>query len=154
MPSYLKFCYDNSLPATPDEIKTPRVMVMLSALLMVHGSRKMMMAVLDTSQNVHMSRIRFDGCVPTMSRGSDMFSTALGRHIKDLELLQLMGFTPARCVSGIKALKTRRGLRAMLGNTMHAGMIGYNALCAKLADILPYNLNEKSIHSCFLSGPP
>lgn len=115
-----------SLPtATPAFTSSSRVNNML-AIIKAMKPDEFNQCVLDVSQSVHMTRKRSDGCVPTISTSSCMWSAQLRRQLTVSEQMILMGFNPARYGESTPSQR-------MVGNTMHVCVVGYVILSALLA---------------------
>ena len=108
--------------------RSPRVRHMLQVLWQQKGTAFLdsRCQILDVTQSLHMTGMRSDGLVPTLTCGADLFMPALRRSLDLKELCALMGMHLYE--SGSEVVVKR-----MLGNTMHVAAVGSICLAALAA---------------------
>ena len=83
--------------------------------------------VFDVTQRISMNGLRHDGCVPTLTTGSAIYTPALNIILGVEHLSVLMGFT---FKAHVWHVMRRTSWRACLGNTMHVPVVGMVVLFA------------------------
>ena len=90
------------------------------------------LVVFDTSQNLHMCQLRWDGCLPTLAENSSIFSLGFNRILAPKDLAPFFGF---QFHPEVLDIMRRREWAARLGNTMHVVVAGV-VLCAALGNLV------------------
>ena len=103
-------------------VTSPRVRDLLSLRVAEHGGVAACMdAMIDLSQSYGWDQWRNDGNIPTLATNSSLFLVGSGRFAEVHALFAEMGFPHALLYSEFPA----RTLCALLGNTMHVGVVGF-----------------------------
>ena len=103
-------------------VTSPRARDLLSLKVAEHGGvAACLEAMLDLSQSYGWDQWRSDGHIPTLATNSSIFLVGSGRFFEPKALFAEMGFPEALLYSEFPA----RTLCALLGNTMHVGVVGF-----------------------------